>query len=337
MSDNKLADQLVTKSVEAFILGLEIYNKPTIRYRIEGFSFFASNAWELMLKAYLIKNEGEESIYYKDKADRTIDLSSVIKRTYTNKKDPLRVNLERVIELRNTSTHFITEDYETVYAPLFQANVINFTRELERKHDVDITDHIAQNFLTLSVSLETISDDQIRAKYSPTMAERFITMRNNVEFQDEQTKSNSRYSIPIEQKFYITKNKNDADFFVAVDRTSDTRLAVAKELRDPSNTHKLSFNNLTTAINDRLEASHVNFKVKRYVNTHQQLRTHFTTGDLQLFIKFYGMKENPLYAYKHIIGQGMQYSYSQAAVDFIYGEIKKAPDTIIERLKNAKK
>lgn len=37
MSDNKLADQLVTKSVEAFILGLEIYNKPTIRYRIEGF------------------------------------------------------------------------------------------------------------------------------------------------------------------------------------------------------------------------------------------------------------------------------------------------------------
>lgn len=39
-----------------------------------------------MLKAYLIKNEGEESIYYKDKADRTIDLSSVIKRTYTIKK-----------------------------------------------------------------------------------------------------------------------------------------------------------------------------------------------------------------------------------------------------------
>ncbi len=32
--------RLVDKSVEAFIMGIEIYNKPTIKYRIEGFSFF---------------------------------------------------------------------------------------------------------------------------------------------------------------------------------------------------------------------------------------------------------------------------------------------------------
>ena len=34
--------RLVDKSIEAFILGLEIYNKPTIRYRVEGFSFFVA-------------------------------------------------------------------------------------------------------------------------------------------------------------------------------------------------------------------------------------------------------------------------------------------------------
>ena len=34
-----IKEQLIGKSIEAFILGLEIYNKPTIRYRIEGFSF----------------------------------------------------------------------------------------------------------------------------------------------------------------------------------------------------------------------------------------------------------------------------------------------------------
>ena len=36
---NNLKNQLIEKSVEAFIMGLEIYNKPTIKYRIEGFSF----------------------------------------------------------------------------------------------------------------------------------------------------------------------------------------------------------------------------------------------------------------------------------------------------------
>lgn len=61
------SERLIEKSIEAFMLGLEIYNKPTIRYRIEGFSFFIINAWELMLKAEWL-NRGN-SIYYKDNPD----------------------------------------------------------------------------------------------------------------------------------------------------------------------------------------------------------------------------------------------------------------------------
>lgn len=34
-----LQNKLLEKSIEAFIMGLEVYNKPTIKYRIEGFSF----------------------------------------------------------------------------------------------------------------------------------------------------------------------------------------------------------------------------------------------------------------------------------------------------------
>ncbi len=62
-----------------------------------------------MLKAYLIKQN--KSVYYKDKPERTISLTECIKRIFTNDKDPLRLNLEKIIELRDTSTHFITEEY----------------------------------------------------------------------------------------------------------------------------------------------------------------------------------------------------------------------------------
>lgn len=120
-----LSKKLVDKSVEAFIMGLEIYNKPTIRYRVEGFSFFICNAWELMLKAELL-NRGI-SIYFKDKPDRTITLEKSVQLIYPDKNTRIRLNLEKIIELRNISTHFITEDYEVKYAPLFQACVINFT------------------------------------------------------------------------------------------------------------------------------------------------------------------------------------------------------------------
>lgn len=102
----KLEDKLIEKSIEAFIMGLEIYNKPTIKYRIEGFSFFVCNAWELMLKSHLCKRNGRDSIYFKDSSDRTIPLEKCIALIFTNNKDPLRINLEKIVSLRNTSTQF---------------------------------------------------------------------------------------------------------------------------------------------------------------------------------------------------------------------------------------
>lgn len=46
-----IEEKLSQKATEAFIMAIELYNKPTIKYRIEGFSFFICNAWELLLKA----------------------------------------------------------------------------------------------------------------------------------------------------------------------------------------------------------------------------------------------------------------------------------------------
>lgn len=51
-----ISEKLVGKSKEAFVMAIEIYNKPSIKYRVEGFAFFICNAWELMLKAYMIRN-----------------------------------------------------------------------------------------------------------------------------------------------------------------------------------------------------------------------------------------------------------------------------------------
>ena len=67
-----IVEKLIDKSKEAFLMAIEVYNKPSIKYRVEGFSFFICNSWELMLKAYMINKFGESSIYYKDNPNRTI-------------------------------------------------------------------------------------------------------------------------------------------------------------------------------------------------------------------------------------------------------------------------
>jgi len=46
---------LVDKSVEACLAAIEVYNKPDFRYREEAFSILMLNAWELILKARVMR------------------------------------------------------------------------------------------------------------------------------------------------------------------------------------------------------------------------------------------------------------------------------------------
>ena len=170
-----LKDKLLEKSKEAFIMAIEIYNKPTIKYRVEGFSFFICNAWELMLKAHLLATRGESSIYYADNPKRTISLENCLQQVITNAKAPVRRNLVKIIELRNTSTHFVMEEYEMIYVPLFQACVLNYVEKMQEYHGIDMTESIPQNFLTLSVSMKALDESVIRAKYPEEIASKIIS------------------------------------------------------------------------------------------------------------------------------------------------------------------
>lgn len=52
-----------------------------------------------------------------------------------------------------------------------------------------------------------------------------------------------------------------------------------------------------------------------------------------LFISYFGIKENERLCFTYQVSTQPQYSYSQQAIDFIYEEIKKAPSTILDDLK----
>ena len=316
----EIKQKLVDKSIEAFIMGLEIYNKPTIKYRIEGFSFFICNAWELMLKAELLNRN--EDIYYSDKSGRTLSLEPTIKKIYSDKNTRVRLNLEKIIELRNISTHFITEDYEAKYAPLFQACVLNFVNEIKRFHNIDISNYISQNFLTITANYEPLSNEQIRLKYPPEIAERFIQQSNQIDVLTQEYDSD-KFAIPIKQNLYITKKKDEADFVIAMASESPNKVAIVKELKDPANTHKYAFNNVIAVVNNRLSKSNIKLGYKNGFNSYV----------LNLFIEFYDIKSDIKYSYKHSLGNSTSYTYSERLIDFIINEIKKNPDGFVESLK----
>ena len=315
--------RLVHKSVEAFILGLEIYNKPTIRYRVEGFSFFIVNAWELMLKAEMLNRN--MSIYYKD-TDRTVSVDVAIRKVYTDKNTRIRLNLEKIVELRNISTHYITEDYEAKYAPLFQACVLNYANELRRFHGINIEEYIPQNFLTISAYYEPLEHEQIKLKYSPEVAEKFIQQANEIDVLNEAYDSD-KFAINIRQDLYITKKKEEADFVVSIEKGSKNSVEIVKELKDPSNSHKYSYQSVITVVREKLNKENIRIDYEKGFNSFV----------LNMVIDFYDVKNEPKYSYKHIIGKQEQYTYSQQFIDFVIGEIRKNPELFVESLKQRKK
>lgn len=323
--DEKTVDLLINKSTEAFIMAIEIYNKPSIKYRVEGFALFICNAWELMLKAHLIKTQGMDSIYYKDNVNRTISLENCVEKVFTNNKDPLRKNLEKIIELRNTSTHFITEEYEMVYIPLFQACVLNFSEKIDAFLQIDMTSIIPQNFLTLSVSMKSLNETEIIAKYPDIIANKIL---NSKEIVDDLVKNNNnKFAISVNHYYYFTKDKNKATNTVAIDNKSDDKVQIVTKLKDPNTTHTYTAKSCIAAINNRLNKKGIK---PIYKETYIDKINNYHFG---LFCSYYGLKDNDKYCYVHKQFSKPQYSYSQQVVDFIVTEITNDLN-VIDNIKN---
>lgn len=320
----KLKEKLLEKSKEAFCMAIELYNKPTIHYRVEGFAIFICNAWELMLKAYMINTSGIKSIYYKDNTDRTVTLENCITKVFTNKKDPLRLNLEKIIELRNTSTHFITEEYEMVYVPLFQSCLLNFNEKMLKFHEIDMTEVIPQNFLTLSISMKALNESEIIAKYPEEIATKLLNA--SAAISDAIESSNEKFAIKIEHHHYITKNKEQATSFIGIDNGKDAKVKIVKELKDPNITHRFRAKSCVSEINSRLKRYSISMMP-------DEENKKFNIYHFNLFCKYYDIKSNTKLCYQHQLSN--TYGYTIQAIDFIVEEIKKDPENIIQNLKES--
>lgn len=86
---------LVDKSVAACVSAIEIYNKPDFHFREEAFSILMVNAWELLLKAKILK----------DNSDRlsSIQIQGAGKPKLSSSGNPMTISLGRALNLLESS------------------------------------------------------------------------------------------------------------------------------------------------------------------------------------------------------------------------------------------
>ena len=130
---NKLSLRIASKSLDASLSALEIYNKPVFNYREESFSILMVNAFELLFKAKIIKDNGDDLkslyvYYYPKKKNGSTSKQKVIKRNRINQpftKDinnciielsellssNLINNINLLVEIRDNSIHLLNNNY----------------------------------------------------------------------------------------------------------------------------------------------------------------------------------------------------------------------------------
>ena len=326
---------MTEKSQESFLMAIEVYNKPTLKYRVEGFCFFICNAWELLLKAHLI-NKGQ-SIFYKDKKknqNRTISLSDSIKKVFTNDKDPLRKNLEIVVGIRNMASHLIIPEYAVMLNDVFLACVKNYSLKLKSFLGVTINDKIQTDFLTMFVPRDPTTIN-IEGEYGKEVFRKYIdtkTFLSHVFADNTNDKNvvNESLALSYELTFKTVSDINAADFTVAKVAPGKSQIGVIKVQQeiDPNKTHPLSCKQLVTKVQEEMLTKNISF-----TPVSPNAKKEFTTAAFHSLNSIFQFKNDRLYAYAHNVGNSTNYTYSLKLVQRIINIFLDNPDILLTNKK----
>ncbi|PLA34922.1 DUF3644 domain-containing protein [Corynebacterium amycolatum] len=320
------AERLVAKSQDSFQLGIELYNRPLLPNRVEACSMLLANAWELMLKSYIVKTQGLVKIYFSEDKDRTWALSDCVRYVFDNETDPIRRNLDELGRLRNNSVHYIVDEYDIIYGPVLQATVRNFAQKLEEFHDVLATETLPPRALILDVSGRTIDEQAIKEKYDPETANRFFQNYNRVQ---HLTEGDSKGKFAVTYRVDVQIVKKGANVKLAFDPRAEQSGVVLKQTRDTSALFPHRQMDALAILNNRVNKDGLNlmFKGKPVAKVN--------TAHWQNFVKAYDMKENPDMAFDRRLQQekNPNFSYSQRAIDFVYELLVADPEGALDEAK----
>jgi hypothetical protein len=244
-------ENLVENSLHAALGSIEIYNKPDFKYREQVFTILNINAWELLLKAKILKDASDNlsSLYIplpdgSFKTNRsgnpmTIEIIGAINKL--SLAPTIATNLEKMIEIRDTVIHFYRDEaLSYIIYVLGVASLKNYQKLINEWFSRSLLDYnfyilplgFAYNFKTLSLlEVEQKSDIIANLIASVSDAQSSISESDGYYFVCEITT----------QLVSAKKLKADPDFVTAIDPTSSPETLIVERLQRLIDKYPLSF------------------------------------------------------------------------------------------------
>jgi len=258
---------LLEKSLAAMAASLDVANKPMLPYKEEAFTILICNAYELLLKAKWLKDNGNkaQSLYIKQ-ARKNKDGSTGKRESYKtgrsgnpltheplfllnkiNEKDKgaynsVKLNLEILIESRDSCIHFYSQDstISRIIREIGLASVKNYANLVKKWFDIEPSElsNVLVPLGVLSSPIETISGNQEEEKFI-----NYILKHSSQSDSDE-------YSVAL--KIDVKLTKSNIPGAIPIRQTKDgpsVRIEISEQ--DIKEKYPWEHNDLVSALNKR--------------------------------------------------------------------------------------
>jgi hypothetical protein len=147
-------DERLYRAREAMIAAVEIFNKPSMLFKIQIYPVLSQIAWTYLLHEYHVRN-GVEII---DNNGNSLLLSQMLERADCPLESDVKKNLAATKILRDNVEHKTLSSIGRTYWPLFQANCLNFDQTIRKLFGDKVG---LQDALSVSLQFSQMDIDQL--------------------------------------------------------------------------------------------------------------------------------------------------------------------------------
>lgn len=163
-------NELLTKSREAMLCAVQIFNNPNVVFKSESFIVLSNIAWTYLLHSYY-REQGIDYRYYEQKTHRKrYDKTKrgsfkywELERCLNDDKCPIdtipKANLRFLIGLRHEIEHQMTTRIDDYLSARFQACCLNYNHYIKKLFGKE---HGIDKYLSFSLQFSSITDDHAK-------------------------------------------------------------------------------------------------------------------------------------------------------------------------------
>lgn len=235
-----IKDELISKSKEAALSAVKIFNDPLIKFKSETFIVLMIIAWTYLLHAYY-RSKGTEYRYFQkhgkrrffDKTKKGAYKYWELERCLNEKRSPVDKNtannLKFLIGLRHEIEHQMTLSLDDFLSGRYQACILNYNHYLKKlfggRHSLD--EHLSYSLQFLELSNEQLQGKKLEVEI-PKRLKAYIVEFDGKLDHDEYNSPNYSYRLLFKRK--LVNRPGQADKVVEfIDPTSELAKTIDKE------------------------------------------------------------------------------------------------------------